>query len=492
MATTPYEKQLRADIGSFFHDPLQYALYNWPNLDLRQWQVEYLREIGARLHESPYEPIQTATASGHGIGKGCCGAIVVHWAMSTREMTRGVVTANTDTQLRTKTWPELAKWHAAARNKHWFACTATSLYHPLHEKNWRVDAIPWSESNTEAFAGLHNKGSRIILWFDEASAIHDKIWEVSEGALTDEDTEILWIAKGNPTRTVGRFKDCFGKFKHRWIKRHIDARTVEGTNKVQLARYIDDYGEDSDFCRVRVRGLFPRASAMQFIDSDMVEKATKREALHGLRDPLIMSVDVARGGADEYVIAYRRGMDARSIPWVCIPGAETRDSTKVIAKIVDLAVNSRPELRPDAIFVDETGIGGPIVDRLRQLLGDAMPVYGVSFSGSSRDKKLANARMFIWWQMREAFRNGLAIPDDTELTTQLTAPEFHHDKHDRLILEDKDTMRERIGVSPDRADALAIGFYMPVAPREDTVYVRSQKQGAQQTALGGHDPYAGM
>jgi len=413
MAASAYESQLRADIGSYFHDPLKYALYNWPKLDLRQWQVEYFLEVAGRLKDNPYEPIQTATASGHGIGKGCCGAILVHWAISTREMTRGVVTANTDTQLRTKTWPELAKWHGMARNEHWFTCTATSLYHPRHEKNWRVDAIPWSETNTEAFAGLHNQGSRIVLWFDEASAIHDRIWEVSEGALTDEQTEILWIAKGNPTRTVGRFKDCFGRFKHRWITRHIDARTVEGTNKVQLAKYIDDYGEDSDFARVRVRGLFPRASAMQFIDSDLVEQAAKRPALHGLRDPLIMSVDVARGGADEYVIAYRRGMDARSIPWVCIPGSETRDSTKVIAKIVDLAVNSPPALRPDAIFVDETGIGGPIVDRLRQLLGDLMPVYGVAFSGASRDKKLANARMFIWWQMREAFRTGLAIPDDT-------------------------------------------------------------------------------
>jgi hypothetical protein len=69
----------------------------------------------------------------------------------------------------------------------------------------RADAIPWSEENTEAFAGLHNKGRR----FDEASAISDKIWEVSEGALTDEDTEIVWLAFGNPTRNPGRFRDCF-------------------------------------------------------------------------------------------------------------------------------------------------------------------------------------------------------------------------------------------------------------------------------------------
>ena len=66
----------------------------------------------------------------------------------------------------------------------------------------------WNKNNTEAFAGLHNQGKRIVVVFDEASAIDDTIWEVTEGALTDSDTEILWLAFGNPTRNTGRF-DCF-------------------------------------------------------------------------------------------------------------------------------------------------------------------------------------------------------------------------------------------------------------------------------------------
>jgi hypothetical protein len=40
---------------------------------------------------------------------------------------------------------------------------------PAHEKTWRIDAIPWNEHNTEAFAGLHNQGKRILVVFDEAS-----------------------------------------------------------------------------------------------------------------------------------------------------------------------------------------------------------------------------------------------------------------------------------------------------------------------------------
>ena len=69
---------------------------------------------------------------------------------------------------------------------------------------------------------------------------------------------------GNSTRNSGRFRERFGRFRHRWACVQIDSRTVEGTNKEQIAKWIEDYGEDSDFVRVRVRGVFPCAGSMQF------------------------------------------------------------------------------------------------------------------------------------------------------------------------------------------------------------------------------------
>jgi hypothetical protein len=126
--------------------------------------------------------------------------------MSTMPDTRGVVTANTATQLTTKSWAELAKWYSLCINKHWFELTATSLFSrdPGHEKTWRIDAIPWSKEKSEAFAGLHNKGRRILIIFDEASAIPPIIWEVTEGALTDKNTEISGSHSGTrPATTAG-------------------------------------------------------------------------------------------------------------------------------------------------------------------------------------------------------------------------------------------------------------------------------------------------
>ena len=212
MSELTIKEQLVEDIVAFRHDPLGYVLYafTWGEGELsdesgpEDWQIETLNDIGQGLRNGELtvqQAIQIAIASGHGIGKSTMVAWVILWGLSTFEDTRIVITANTDGQLSTKTWPEVAKWHRRSINRDWFTYTATSLYsaEPGHEKNWRADAIPWSVHNTEAFAGLHNAKKRIILIFDEASAIDDKIWEVAEGALTDEDTEIVWLAFGNPT-----------------------------------------------------------------------------------------------------------------------------------------------------------------------------------------------------------------------------------------------------------------------------------------------------
>lgn len=476
------------------HDPVKWmrTAYPWgvkgtelANLaGPRQWQLEQAERIKGSLANNRFDLIQEATASGHGIGKSSQISMLAQWALMTSPDTRGVITANTDTQLRTKTWPEMGKWYALLppELRQMFAYESTSIHirdkDAEREKAWRIDATPWSEHNTEAFAGLHNQGKRILLAMDEASAIADKVWEVAEGALTDDLTEMAWLANGNPTRTTGRFKECWGRFKHRWTTHNIDSRTVEGTNKAQLQKWVDDYGEDSDFVRIRVRGVFPRASSAQFIESDLVAKAMRGTPYSGLRDPLIMGIDVARGGNDNFVIAYRRGMDAQTIPMVVIPGSEARDSEKMIAKITDLATTSDKFKRPDAIFVDETGLGGPIVDRLRRLLGDAIQVMGVSFGSTSPNQKLYLMRTYIWWQLREALRTGLVIPNDTTLDMELTGPEYYHNAKDQLVLESKEDMKERIpGIgSPDRADALAITFAYNVQPREQTNLINNQSR----------------
>jgi len=190
--------------------------------------------------------------------------------MSTRPELVGTVTANTFNQLKGKTWAELARWHRRAINAYWFKWTPTRFQLVESPQTWFIDALPWSKEASEAFAGTH--AQHVLMVMDEASAIPDIIWEVAEGAMT---TGGFFFAFGNPTRNTGRFRECFGRFSHRWTTRQVDSRTAKMVNQDQIKEWLADYGEDSDFFRVRVRGVFPNVGDRQFIGTALAEDAAR-------------------------------------------------------------------------------------------------------------------------------------------------------------------------------------------------------------------------
>lgn len=478
------------DIAAFTHDPLGHALYAYPwgegvlkDIDgPRLWQREVLTDIGDHLSnpETRFQPCRIARASGHGIGKSALISMVVKWGLDTCDDCRVVFTANTEAQLLTKTMPEITKWHNLSITRDWFKATATALISaaPGHEKSWRADAVTWSVNNTEAFAGLHNQGKRIIVILDEASGVHAKVWEVILGALTDEDTEIIFLAFGNPTLNTGTFRELFGKLRHLWKTKQIDSRTVEGTNKAYLQEIIDTYGADSDIAKVRVRGMFPSASSMQFIANDVVDQARTREVVAGLgSDPVIFGVDCARFGDDHSTLAIRCGRDARTRPW---KRWFHMDSMMLAG---DIALEAAIWM-PDAIFVDAGNIGAAIVDRLRQLLPDTL-IIEVWF-GSTKVRKarwngevlieVANKRAEMWTNMRAWLETG-AIPDHQGLADDLIGPEYGFNADQAIQLEKKEHMKSRGLPSPDDGDALACTFAEPVMPREMPGYMDPKRYG---------------
>lgn len=484
------EDQLIEDIASFTHDPLGFVLYafDWGVGELArfpdgpdEWAREVLTEIGDKLQagviSDAWDAIQIAVASGHGIGKSALVSWLVEWAMCTREDTKGVVTANTDNQLRTKTWAELSKWHRLCICKHWFKFTATSIFStdPEHEKSWRIDMIPWSVGNTEAFAGLHNQGKRILIIFDEASAIADTIWEVTEGALTDENTEIIWVAFGNPTQNVGRFRECFRRYRHRWSCRQIDSRTVRITNKEQLAKFVADYGEDSDFVKVRVRGMFPAASAKQFISTVDVDAAQARILRKEQFDfaPKILTCDPAWEGDDELVIGMRQGLNYQVLRVI-----EKNDNDIHIAQIL---AKLEDENQADAVFIDG-GYGTGIISAGRTMGRDWIIVW---FGGASSNPGCLNKRAEMWESMKQWLKDGGAIdPKDMVLYNDLIAPETVPRPDGKIQLESKKAMKLRQLPSPGRADALCLSFAYPVAKK-----LLPQQQAAQARQRSSWSPY---
>lgn len=445
-------------------DPLRWVdmAYDWGYGELqeyagpRQWQQDILTDIRDHLSnpETRFQPLMLAVASGHGIGKSGLVGMLNNWGLSTCEDTKIVITANTDTQLRTKTSPEVAKWHRLSITNHWFDPQAASVSSKSkgHEKNWRADFVPWSEHNTEAFAGLHNKGKRIILIFDEASAIADKVWEVAEGAMTDEGTEIIWIAFGNPTRNTGRFRECFRRYKHRWINRQIDSRTVDGTNKEQIAKWEEDYGVESDFFKIRVRGMFPSMSSRQFIsEADVTESygkiLNKRQYDFA---PKILTVDPAWMGDDELVIGLRQGLVFQILHTM-----PKNDNDLVVAQLV---ARLEDEHECDAVFID-AGYGTGIVSA-GQGLGRAWLL--VWFAGESGDHGCLNKRAEMYKLTRDWLKSGGCIPDDPTLRDELQAPEIVPRIDGKVQIESKKEMKARGIPSPNRADALVLSFAYPV------------------------------
>lgn len=459
MSTNP-EQMLADEIGSFFHNPLGFVrfVFPWGKGDLighdgpDAWQADVLRDIGSGTLTAS-EAIRVATVSGHGIGKSALVAWIILWAMSTRPHLAGVVTANTGAQLSDKTWRELSLWHKRAINRHWFKWTATKFYQVDHPETWFVSAIPWSKERPEAFAGLH--AEHVLMIFDEASAIDDVIWETAEGAMTTPGA--VWCVFGNPTRNTGKFHACFHRMRHRWITRQIDSRTARMANSAQLRQWVDDYGEDSDFVRVRVRGVFPRAGSNQLIPSDVVEAAfgkSLRPEVYAFA-PKILGADVARFGDDQSVIAVRQGLACLSLKK--FRGLDLMTYAGIVAQTVQSE-------GIDAVFIDQGGLGAGVVDRLLQI--GCRNVIGVDFGGRALDEhRFFNKRSEMWSLMRDWLTQGAAIPPDSELRDDLVAPEygFTGDKG-QIALEKKADMKKRGLASPDCGDALALTFAAPVAP----------------------------
>lgn len=473
MPSPEVDQQVAALVASCYHDPLRFVRLCFPWGDpgpLERetgpdvWQAAFLEEIGRQSRERAFDgvtavsPIRGAVSSGHGVGKTALVAWLICWIMATRPNAQGSVTANTITQLETKTWAALQRWLKLCLPGHWFTINANRMYYTGRKEAWFCGQQSSKEENSEAFAGQHAKDSTSFYIFDEASAIPEEIFQVAEGGLTDGEPMVFLF--GNPTRSQGTFHSaCFGSARDRWHPVIVDSRDSKLTNKAQIAEWAQDYGEESDFFRVRVLGLPPAASDLQFIDTKTVSAAQRRPLVVLGDDPLVCGLDVARGGNDDCVFRFRRGADARSIPPIRIPGEQARDSMRLVTVAADVLTRTYDGRKVSMLFVDATGIGGPIADRLRQL--GHRHVLDVQFGGESPDPKCANMRAFIWRQLRDWLAMG-CIPLDPRLEQDLTGPGYTHNKRDQLQLEPKEHMKARGVASPDDGDALALTFAMRV------------------------------
>lgn len=436
----------------------------------RKWQKKLLQKIGdfiarnknASIQDIQLEVFKHCTVSGRGIGKSAIVSWICHWMATTRIGSTTIISANSESQLRKVTWGELTKWVAMSINSHWFDITATAIkpqawLDTLVKRDlkkgtryWGIEGKLWSEESPDSFAGVHNMDGMMVI-FDEASGIPDSIWSVAAGFFTENIPDRYWLAFSNGRRNTGYFYEAIeGDKAPFWDNMQVDARDVEGTDKAVYDEIIQEYGEDSDEARVEVYGQFPKsAEDAQLIGEHIVKEAMKRPKYNDLSAPIVIGVDPSRGG-DDTVIVVRRGRDLIDLRRFKCP-----DTMESVGHIID-AIN---EYKPVFTVVDETGLGGAVVDRLKE---QRYLVRGVNFGWSSRvPKRHQNKRVDLWVDMRDWLRTA-SIPDDNKLRKSLTSVHKKPDSVGLLKLEPKAAIRTREKMSPDDGDALACTFAFPV------------------------------
>lgn len=483
LASSP-EAMLADAVAGFYADPLGFVLFAFPwgekGTELEhetgpdENQREFLKSLGEEVKQrrfdgkNPVLPIMMNATSGHGTGKSAMGGWLACWILSTRPNSIGTVTAGTYQQLKSRTWAAVKRWMKLCITRDWFEIQAEAIISKVAPETWKLVIQTCAEENAQAFAGQHAKDSTSWYLFDEASNIPDAVFEVAYGGLTDGHP--MMFAWGQMARNTGEFyRICFGSLKERWNGRCWDSRSSRFTNKATIDQWLADYGEDSDFFRVRVRGLPPLASELQFIDFVRIREAQNRQVETLDDEPILAGFDVSGGGSAWNVIRFRCGLDARSIPPVRISGEQGRDRNILIAKAAEImkdgVMYKNRRRKVEALFID-SAFGAPIYERL-QVLG-YRNVHEVNFGGASPDRHQLNMRAYMANECKDWLLKG-AIPepnskDDCGLAQQLGLPGASLNSSNKLVIESKKSIVDRGEQSPDDGDALWLTFARKVAP----------------------------
>jgi hypothetical protein len=435
----------------------------------RKWQREVLIHIADHIKDNQgkldFNTLRHAVSSGRGIGKSALVSWITIWMLTTRIGSTTIISANSESQLRSVTWAEITKWLAMALNSHWFEVSATRLMPAkwlteLVERDlkkgtryWGVEGRLWSAENPDAYAGVHNFDGVLVV-FDEASGIDDSIWAVTSGFFTENTPNRFWMAFSNPRRNTGYFYEAFNSKREFWTTKVVDARTVEGTDKQVYQQIIDEYGADSSQAHVEVYGQFPSEGDDQFISASLVDEAMKRPKYQDQSAPIVIGVDPARFGADATVIAVRQGRDI-----IAIQRHRGDDTMTVVGHVIEAI----EEYKPALVVIDEGGLGAGIVDRLKE---QRYKVKGINFGNKSTNPIMyGNKRAEMWGKMKDWLKTA-SIPLDRFLKTDLISPMMKPDSKGTIFLESKKDMKARGLASPDAADAICVTFAFPVAHRE--------------------------
>ncbi len=453
------------DVLEVYYDNPAAFLEDMLDMKCDNWQGE----VAADIAEYP----KVAVKSGQGVGKTALEAGLIIWFLVCRPFSKVIATAPTMQQLYDVLWAEISKWLDSSKVRNLLTWTKTKVYMNGDSERWFATAK--TATKPENMQGFHEDHMLIVV--DEASGVADPIMEAILGTLTGEDNRLLLM--GNPNRIEGVFFDAFNRDRDKFRTHTVSSRNSNRTSRDNIAMLESKYGKDSDVVRVRVDGQFPKGALDSFISLETVELACS--ALNKIKQSDIESarilhvgVDVARFGDDRTVITPR--VSAKAYEFRKYSRKNTMETAGNVLRCCREYMGRFPHLKSCMIKVDDTGVGGGVTDRLKEVAREEKLPYRivpVNNGESASDEYYFNLGSQIWGRIKELleanFSNNLQgkndvqieLPHDEEMIKQLSVRKYHMTSKGKIQLESKEEMKKRGLGSPDTADSLALAFYEP-------------------------------
>ena len=450
-----------ARLTRWWHDPVLMVREEF-GAEPDEWQKRFLRDF------ADPEKRRQALKACKGPGK----TTALAWAIwnfllcygDNEDHAKGAATSITGDNLRDNLWTELAKWRNRSKLlQQSFEWTATRIYsyenpdtHFFSARTWQSKADKSQQANT--LAGLHGKFLLFVL--DESGGMPDAVMVAAEAGLSTwaEGHFIKVLQAGNPTHTSGPLYRACTAEATLWSVIEITGDPDDPMRSprinVQWAReQIGKHGRNNAWVLVNVFGKFPPSSINALLGPEEIRAAIDRERPKKNSAPVVLGVDVARYGDDSSVIAPRQG-------FVAHPFEQLRNLNSIQG--AGHVIKAEDQWESVATFVDATGgFGTGWIDQLEAL--GRTPI-GVVYSAAARnERRYYNKRTEMHFELADWVKAGGCLPDDPELVEELSALTYTFDKKGRMQLVEKDQVKDVIGRSPDKADALAQTFAEPVA-----------------------------
>ncbi len=407
----------------------------------------------------------------NGAGKTTTIAALCNWKLHAFPDSLVLTTASSWTQVRRTLWGEIRKQARISGLFDAEQISTTSI--KLDDKHFALGISPSIPENAQGFHAPH-----MLIAVDEATGVDREIIDALWGNATADDAQMILIY--NPISTDSFPFDAEAKgdwhlitisaFDHPNViegrdiipgavtRQWIDDRLISWSYKIETPANITDpsalfvpwqdaWYRKTSIVASRICGEWPEDGGEGFILKELVTASYTADCKSGKK---AIGVDVARSGEDSTIIAFFDGN--KQLPFECVRG---KDLMRVANRIKQLCHEGW-----NIIAVDDTGIGGGVVDRLKEM---GVPVHAVNFGASPRnyirDKQMLNVRTELYFLIEEELRREkIRLLDDRELLQELTAVRLRTIKQ-KYLLESKEDLKRRLGRSPDKADATCLARY---------------------------------